>query len=512
MANLLLINADSPETRVALIEDGTLAELHVERDGDHGIVGNIYKGRVVRVLPGMQAAFVDIGIGRAAFLYAGDVEHGPALRETREGDPEMPVSQAPAIRQAPPIQQLLREGQELLVQVAKEPIGTKGARITSHISLAGRQLVLMPTVSHVGVSRRITDDAERERLREAVERIRPAASGDDQDNGEPPGFIVRTVAEGQSESNLQADMAFLLKLWRDIERRAGEARSPSLIYRDLDLSLRMVRDLFSEDIERLVIDDVNEYERIREFVGNFMPLLEERVELYQDSDPIFDGFGVELEIDRATDRKVWLKSGGYLVIDQSEALTSIDVNTGRFVGYRNLQDTIVKTNLEAVKEVVNQLRLRNIGGLIIIDFIDMEREADRNKVWQALQTALKADRTRTNVLEISALGLVEMTRKRVRESLLRQLTEPCPYCAGRGYLKSATTVCYDVLREIRRQAASLPGPTIVVAVHPQVADLLADEEQDYLEHLERRFARKISVLAESQFHVEQFEIRVNVDK
>ena len=417
MSNLLLINADGPEKRVALIENNVLAELQVERVAERGIVGNIYKGRVVRVLPGMQAAFVDIGIGRAGFLYAADVVAlgSPALDDD-DGEADQEGALAQRLRETPAIETLLREGQELLVQVSKEPIGTKGARITSYVSLPGRQLVLMPTVDHVGVSRRITSDVERERLRELVERIRP----------EKVGFIVRTVAEGQTEENLLADMEFLRKLWDDIDQRAAEARAPSLIYRDLDLSLRTVRDLFSTEIDRLVVDDPDELERIKEFVAKFVPHHQQAVELYDGREPLFDAYGIELEVDRSLDRKVWLKSGGYLVIDQTEALTSIDVNTGRFVGHRNLDDTILKTNLEAVKELVTQLRLRNIGGLIIIDFIDMEREPDRQQVWRALQHALKADRTRTNVLEISELGLVEMTRKRVREE-----SDPAAYGALR---------------------------------------------------------------------------------
>jgi len=506
MSKVLLINADGPEKRVAVVEDGVLAELHVERRGDHGIVGNIHKGRVVRVLPGMQASFVDVGIGRAAFLFAADVrdlsEH-LADDESPEDDGTLKKPMLPGVtRTPPPIQRLLRDGQELLVQVSKEPIGSKGARITSYISLPGRRLVLMPTVDHVGISRRITDEAERERLREILERIRPPNTG----------FIVRTVAEGQDESILSADMDYLLKLWADIDQRAEAQRAPALLYRDLDLSLRMVRDLFAQDIDRLVIDDSDEFDRVKEFVEKFMPHFKNPIELYTGNEPLFDTFGVAVDIERAIDRRVWLKSGGYLVIDQSEALTAIDVNTGRFVGYRNLDDTILRTNLEAVKEVVTQMRLRNIGGLVIIDFIDMEREADRQKVWSALQEALKSDRMRTNALEISALGLVEMTRKRVRESLLRQFTEPCPFCAGKGYLKSAITVCYDVLREIRRQSPSLPGETLIVAVNPEVANLLADEEQEHLELLERRFGKVIVVDPRPSFHIEQFEIHVNVDQ
>ncbi|MCC6746646.1 MAG: Rne/Rng family ribonuclease [Deltaproteobacteria bacterium] len=503
MSCLLLINADGPEKRVALLENGDLTEVYVERSRDRGIVGNVYKGRVVRVLPGMQAAFVDIGLSKAAFLYAGDAPGGED--EPRKGRSSVGSDSAPEgeelereVVEQVPIQHRVREGQELLVQVAKEPIGTKGARVTSYISLPGRHLVYMPTVDHVGISRRITSEAERRRLKELVEGMRPPGTG----------AIVRTVAEGASEESLRADMELLVKLWEETQRRAEGAKAPALLYSDLDLSLRAVRDLFSDAVERLIIDDQGEYARVTDFVSAFLPQRLPALELYQGNEPLFDAYGVELELDRAIDRKVWLKSGGYLIIDQGEALTAIDVNTGRFVGRRNLEDTITKTNLEAVKEVVAQLRLRNIGGLIVIDFIDMDREANRQKVGRSLEQALQADRVKSNVLEISALGLVEMTRKRVRESLSRQLTEACPYCEGRGFVKSALTVCYEVLREIRRQAPTLPGQGVLVCVHPDVADLLAESEQDHLLVLERRYGKALQVEAQQNFHLEQFEIHV----
>jgi ribonuclease G len=356
----------------------------------------------------------------------------------------------------------------------------------------------MPNVDHVGISRRIVSDKERKRLREIIEAIRPPGAG----------FIVRTVAEGQSKEMLQADMEFLLQLWNDIIERNATENAPALLYKDLDLSLRVVRDLFSPTVEKLLVDDPGEHERLRRFSAAFLPGHPGVVELYTGAEPLFDAYGIEMEVDRALERKVWLKSGGYLVIDQSEALTSVDVNTGRFVGRRNLEDTITKTNLEAVREVVNQLRLRNLGGIIIIDFIDMERESNRDKVWRALQEALKSDRAKCNVLKISDLGLVEMTRKRVRESLGQQFTETCPYCEGKGYIKAPLTVCYEVLREIRRQAPSLPGDGITVCVHPEVADLLAASEQDHVALLERRCGKAIEVKAEPGFHVEQFEIHV----
>ncbi|MCK5797750.1 MAG: Rne/Rng family ribonuclease, partial [Deltaproteobacteria bacterium] len=402
----------------------------------------------------------------------------------------------------PPIQERLHEGEEVLVQVSKDPIGTKGARITSYVSLPGRHLVLMPTVDHVGVSRRITDEDERQRLREIVESIRP----------EGVGFIVRTVAEGHDEESLRADMTFLLKLWKDIERRRDAARSPSLIYADLDLPLRMVRDIVSADVPKVIVDDVEEYSRVADFIAAFMPHYEDCLELYQGREPLFDAYGIEHEIARALDRKVWLKSGGYLVIDQGEALTAIDVNTGRYVGRRNLEDTITRTNLEAVRELSTQLRLRNMGGIIIIDIIDMELETNRQKVWRTLNEALAADRARSNILPISDLGLVEMTRQRVRDSLYRQLAEPCSHCEGRGVVKTALTVCYEVLREIGRQAANLPGSALTVCVHPEVADLLADAEREHLVRLERRLAKDVAVASRPNFHVEQFEIHVKLEE
>jgi len=505
-SNLLLVNATGPEKRVALMESGQLAELYVERRRDGGIVGNIYKGRVVRILPGMQAAFVEIGVGRAAFLYVADAggQVGDykslfyADQEEKEEEDVLPRDELTRAMRQTPIQDRIKEGQEIVVQVAKEPIGTKGARVTTYISLPGRHLVFMPTVDHIGISRRIIPEEERLRLRELVDGIRPPGAG----------FIVRTVAEGQSLEILKADMSFLLKLWEDILQRKNKKQVPSLLYQELDLTLRAVRDLFSSEVDQLIVDDPEEYERMGRFIATYAPHYRHMLKKYEDNEPLFDYYDIELEVDRSLERKVWLKSGGYLIIDQGEALTSIDVNTGRYVGRRNLEDTITRTNLEAVKEVVHQLRLRNIGGIIVIDFIDMERESNRDKVWRTLQEALQADRAKSNVLKISDLGLVEMTRKRVRESLVKQLTEPCPYCEGRGYVKSNVTVCYDVLGEIRRQAENLPGETIEVCVHPVVADLLAATEHEHVSVLEQRFGKSIVVTARPDFHCEQFEIHV----
>jgi len=502
MANELVINTASHETRIALIENGTIAELYIERSRVKGIVGNIYMGKVVRVLPGMQAAFVDIGLEKAAFLYVADVFDAIEEYESfMEGGDKKPGQQSdePSLHPMHPIEELLQEGQEIVVQVSKEPLGTKGARITAHISLPGRHLVYMPTVDHVGVSRRIEDEVERERLKEVVERLRPQGGG----------FIVRTVSEGKSEEDLTADMQYLTKLWGEIAKRKETASAPSLIHSDLDVTQKVVRDILTESVDRIMVDSKPEYDKIVQFITTFMPKMKYSIELYDEEEPIFDHFGLEVEISRALGRKVWLKSGGYIIIEQTEALTAIDVNTGRFVGKHNLEDTILKTNLEAVKEIAYQLRLRNIGGIIIIDFIDMEKEVNREKVFTALEEALKADKSKTNILKISELGLVEMTRKRVRESIGRMLCEPCPYCEGRGYVKSKTTVCHELFRELRREMLDVHGAKVMLTVHPQVADLLYDEERRGLEELEKRFKKRISVRAKPGFHQEQFEIAIS---
>ncbi len=505
MANhLLVVNCDGPETRVALIEQGQLAELYIERRRERGIVGNIYKGRVSRVLPGMQASFVDIGEDKAAFLYVADVRGAPEDYkglfldddEARQSHDELPKDEMAKAARGDRIEQLLKEGQEVLVQVAKGPIGTKGARATSYVSLPGRHLVFMPTVNHVGISRRIGPDKERKRLRTIIDSMRPPGAG----------FIVRTVAEGISERDLHADMEFLIKLWNSILKRKETAKAPALLYNDLDLLLRTVRDLFTSEVEKLIVDSRPEYERVLKFVQAFMPDFVHRVELYDGREPIFDGYGIESEIDRALARKVTLKSGGSLVIDQGEALTAIDVNTGKFVGRRNLEETITKNNLEAVKEIADQLRLRNVGGIIVLDFIDMDRQQNREKVSKALNEALRHDKARANVTTISELGLVEMTRKRTRESLLRSLTESCFYCEGKGYLKSKTTICYEMLRELRREAGAISSETIQVICHPEIADLLATTDQQYVDELEKRLQKRIVIKARERCHLEEYQI------
>ncbi|TQF12352.1 Rne/Rng family ribonuclease, partial [Myxococcus llanfairpwllgwyngyllgogerychwyrndrobwllllantysiliogogogochensis] len=720
MSSILVINAAGRETRVALVENGHIAEFYLERKKDKGVVGNIYKGRVVRVLPGMQAAFVDIGLEKAAFLYVSDVVYDPdfarAQFELTEGEhedaPDVPteseadaaeeaardagpsvdveaeaaelagedqahrteslprdtimelaanapsievpsapseapggesVEEAPAataeatvtvvatevtvsaepaapvvetasvaiavleaspaegtseastestplsdetatalaVAMIPPeppphaatalselippptgeeaavaarpaevsgerrapreareareprarekekdkgrhkqddkrrdkhdegggkekvkqrrtdkIEDLLKVGQEVVVQISKDPIGTKGARLTSHISIPGRQLVFMPTVDHVGISRRISNEKERRRLREIVDRLRPPGTG----------FIVRTVAENVPQEKLESDIRFLIEVWNQVVRKNEKRGGPGLLHPDLDLILRATRDLFAHDVEKLVVDDREEYERILGFVTAQDPALRDRVALHEGDDTVFDAYGIEQELQRATQRKVWLKSGGYLIIDQAEALTAIDVNSGRYVGKKSLEETITKINVEAAKEIVYQLRLRNIGGIIICDFIDMEKAQNRDKVFKSLQEALGRDKAKTNVLRISELGLVEMTRKRVRESIGRVLHEDCPYCDGNGFVKTATTVAYEIFREIRREAPGYKDSTLVINCNAEVARLLQGEERNELRHLMDRYNKSIQVKAQQNYHREQYDI------
>ncbi|HPM41511.1 MAG TPA: Rne/Rng family ribonuclease [bacterium] len=502
MPNELIVNVTLGETRVARLENGVVTDLTIERKREEEVVGNIYKGRVVRVMPGMQAAFIDIGLERTAFLHASDVvrdltrfeEEGEEKRDIDEDDEEPP---RPRRQQGDrSIENVLKDGKEILVQVEKEPLGSKGARVTSHISLPGRYLVYMPTVEHVGVSRRIGDASERGRLKDMIRRLKKGAGG----------FIVRTVSSGVTEREFGEDVDYLTGAWKEIERKAAPAKAPSLIHAELDVLSRVVRDQFTPDVDRLVVDSKEAYREICDFVESFMPKGRDRVELYEGSEPVFDAFGIEIEITRALGQKVWLKSGGYIIIEQTEALTAIDVNTGRFVGRRNVEDTILKTNLEAVKEIVYQLRLRSIGGIIIIDFIDMEIGANRTKVYNALKEALRSDKARTTISKISELGLVEMTRKRTREDLRRQLTNTCQYCEGKGYLKSPTTITYEIFRELVREAPELRGKQAMVLCHPSVAGVLYDEERAQLEELEARFGKRIHVKSMADYHLEQFDV------
>jgi ribonuclease G len=510
MASEIIVNATDWETRVALVENKVLVELYIEHKKDKGTLGNVYKGRVSRVLPGMQAAFMDIGLEKAGFLYVSDIDfkdimlehdnllgevgidHAVGSMEDSKEYTSMESSPAPPL----PIEEMLREGQEILVQISKNPLGFKGARVTSYVSLPGRYLVFMPTINQVGISRRIESEEERERLRQIVMELKPPGSG----------YIIRTASQGQHREELENDVIYLNKLWQNIKKKAKKTRAPNMIYQDLDLILRAIRDLVTKDVENIIIDNEEAYKHCTKFVESYLPHLSKNIKLYEGKENIFDYYGFEVEISRSLGRKIWLKSGGNITIDQTEALTAIDVNTGKFVGKRNLEDTILKTNMEAVKEIVYQIRLRNIGGLIILDFIDMEKDSSKEMVYGTLELALKNDRTHTSILKISELGLVEMTRKRVRDSITRILCEPCPYCEGRGTVKSARTVCYDIFREINRVSTASLRQKFFLTVNPSVADLLLDEESDCLEKLEKSLTVQIVIKADSSIHQEIFEI------
>ncbi len=507
MTNELVINARPHETRVALVENAVVVELYINRGSEQELMGNIYLGRVVRVLPGMQAAFVDIGIDKPAFLYVADVYNDARHWEQvmlQEGDEDNNSENESPLRMRQlknfdiNIEGLLQEGQDIMVQVSKEPIGTKGARLTSYITLAGRHLVFMPTIDHIGVSRKIEGEKERTRLRKIIQELRPSGEG----------FIVRTVSERAPKEKLKSEMEFLSRLWKTIQERKETSSTPNLLHKELTITLRAVRDLFTKEIDRLVIDSREEYQAIMEFIENFVPSLKYSVELYEGREALFDAYGIEMEISRALNKKIWLKSGGYIVIESTEALATIDVNTGSYVGKRNLEETIVKTNLEAVKEIAYQIRLRNIGGLIVIDFIDMDRESDREKVFLVLNEALEKDRAKTTVLKMSELGLIEMSRKRTRENISLFLTEACFYCDGRGRLKSSTTICYDIFRDLERETVSDEGGKAYLLVNPEIERVLKEEERYSVMELEKKINRRIIIIAKEDFHFEQYEISV----
>ena len=508
MDKKLVINVTEHETRVALLEDGTIVELFIERKDYSDIAGNVYKGRVQRVLPGMQAAFVDIGLDQAAFIYVDDVlgencsefkKIFPIEENEEEEDPEVEIvdpGETLSDRHAH-IEDILTEGQEVMVQVAKSPIGTKGARVTSHISLPGRFLVLMPTSDHVGISRRIEDESERTRLKNLILSLR-------EDN---LGYIVRTAAEGIQKEKLISEMGFLTNLWENIQARYHQASAPAILHQELMASLRAVRDLLTHEAQQLVVDSRTTYSAILTFLDTFMPSLKDSVVLHEGREPIFDAHNLEGDISRALKKKVWLKSGGYIVIEHTEALVAIDVNTGRYVGKHNLEETILKTNLEAVKEIAYQIRLRDIGGIIIIDFIDMEKKVNREKIYNALKEAVKKDRSKTHILPMSDMGLIQMTRKRIRKSLTRLLCEPCFYCDGEGYLMSGQSICHNIYREVLRDNQDLsPGGRLTLRVNPDIAELLHDDQNHIILSLERTIGKQIVVYPHAEFHMEEFDI------
>lgn len=484
MSEEILINVTPQETRVAVVENGVLQEVLIERARCRGLVGNIYKGVVCRVLPGMQAAFIDVGLERAAFLHASDIA-------TSE------IEGVATARNGGTINELLHEGQELLVQVIKDPLGTKGARLTTHVTIPSRYLVFMPNAGNVGVSQRIEDEAERQRLREIIAEGAQA---------EGHGFIVRTAAEGVDAEALRADMDFLIRLWHAIRDRAAEAGPGSIVHEDLPLGSRVLRDLVGSEVEKVRVDSRETFQKLQSFAAEYVPEVADKLEYYPGERPIFDLYGIEDEIQKALERKVQLKSGGYLIIDQTEAMTTIDVNTGAYVGHRNLEETIFKTNLEAAQAIARQLRLRNLGGIIIIDFIDMTDEEHKRQVLRALEKSLERDHAKSHISEVSSLGLVQMTRKRTRESLEHVLCETCPTCGGRGSLKTPETVVYEIFREILREARQFDAQELLVLASQEVVDLLVDEESTSLAELETFIGRPIRFQVESLYTQEQYDV------
>jgi len=483
MSEEILINITPQETRVAVVENGMLQEVFIERTRKRGIVSNIYKGKVCRVLPGMQAAFIEIGLERAAFLHASDIHSDSHSSDNNE---------------TPAITDLVAEGQEKLVQVIKDPIGSKGARLTTHITIPARFLVYMPYSSHIGISQRIEDLEERERLRSLVEK-----SSNDVESG---GFIVRTVAEGIDEAAVRADVIFLQKLWDSIQERAISAKSGTIVYEDFPLSMRAVRDMAGTGLEQIRIDSKEHFDKTTKFVSKFIPELLPGIEYYSGPRPIFDIYSIEDEIQKSLQPKVQLKSGGHLVIDQTEAMTTVDVNTGAFVGHRNLEETIFKTNLEATIAIARQLRLRNLGGIIIIDFIDMENDEHKDQVLRSLERGLEKDHAKSHISEVSSLGLVQMTRKRTRESLEHVLCESCPVCNGRGSVKTPETVAYEIFREILRESRQFEAQTFLVLASQRVVDLMLDEESASVAELEEFIGKPVKFQVEAQYSQELYDV------
>lgn len=499
MAAEILINVRPQETRVAYVESGVLTDLKIERKTSPTLVGSIHRGKVIRVLPGMQAAFVDIGLDKAAFLYVGDIrEDFDESMIDGERDDEL-LTEDDELRTAPktPIQDLIKEGQLILVQVAKDPIGTKGARLTTHISLPGRFTVYLPTVKHLGISRRIESEEERERLKNLVQKINPSG-----------GVIVRTAGDGATEDNLKADIEYLDRLSKEIFKNNEKKKGIGLIHQELDVEQRALRDMMSENVSAVWVDEPEVHKKVEKFVAQLMPKYKQNIILYKEKKPLFDLYDIEMEISRAMDRKVGLKSGGYIVIDEAEALVVVDVNTGRFVGKKDLEDTILKTNLEAAKEIAHQLRIRNCGGIIIIDFIDMEKESHREKILNLMAEELSKDRSRTNIISMSPLGLVEMTRKRIRPSLVKTLCEPCSYCEGKGYTKRKSTVAHEIFRELERDMSDLSNrkSSIVVHCHPAIVEWIYEVEAEAIALVEQRVGKSISFKDEVSYHIEQYEI------
>ena len=557
----MIISSNGHETRVAILEDDLVAEIFVERERNRGVVGNVYKGRVSKVLPGMQSAFVDIGLERDGFLYVSDVINPADLFDDEDDENETKASEAKGNDKRPAgtgrpeqrdnrrggggrgrrddrsgpmqtrpegaearetakdgsgvrrerafnggqearIEDLLKEGQEILVQVAKEPLGTKGARLTSHVTLPGRFLVFMPTVDHIGVSRKIASREERSRLRGIVREFR-------EEHAFAGGVIIRTAAEERSKEDILADLQYFYRIWTDMRQKMDSHRAPAVVYREPSLVAKLLRDLLTDDYTAIRIDHVQEHQRVLEFIERIMPPLVPKVKLYDKDFPIFEEYGVQTELDKALRSKVWLKSGGSIVINQTEALVAVDVNTGRYVGKKTagrLEDTILKTNLEAVKEIVRQIRLRDLGGIIVLDFIDMEEKKNRQKVFQVVEQELRKDRAPSKPLQVSDFGLVIITRKRVKQSLERVLTEPCPYCAGGGTIKSSSTICYEILSEVKKVGGDMDGAGVLLRVNPDIARALKEEERNVIKDLKHLLGKDVIIKPDVHLHHEQFDV------
>ena len=496
MTKEMIISSNGHETMVAILEDDLVAEVFVERERQRGVVGNVYKGRVSKVLPGMQSSFIDIGLERDGFLYVAEVL--ASLDALESGDDGDSGSEKPQ----PKIEDLLKEGQEILVQVVKEPLGTKGARLTSHVTMAGRFMVFMPTVDHVGISRKIEAREERSRLREIVREFRTAREL-------TGGVIIRTAAMGRSQEDIVTDLEAFHGIWKEMRQRTQSSRAPAVVYREQSLVSKLLRDLLTAEFQAIRIDNPQEHQRVVELVEHMLPGLASKVKLYTKPFPIFEEYGVQSEIDRALKSKVWLKSGGSIVINQTEALVAIDVNTGKYVGKKSsgrLEDTIVKTNLEAVKEIVRQIRLRDVGGIIVLDFIDMEEKKNRQKVLQAVELELKKDRSPSKAVQVSDFGLVIITRKRVKQSLERVMTEPCPYCSGTGVIKSSSTICYEILSEVKKIGVDLNGHRLLLRVNPDIARALQEEESAVLRDLRQSIGKDVTLKSDVQLHHEQFDV------
>ena len=517
MQKEMIVSSNGHETMVAILEDDLVAEIFVERERHRGVVGNVYKGRVSKVLPGMQSSFIDLGLERDGFLYVADVIDTLAEFDKLAGDEDDDAAPASGgngsggghrrerDRQDKPLQkieELLKESQEIVVQVVKEPLGTKGARLTTHVTMPGRFLVFMPTVDHIGVSRKIDSREERARLRGIVREFREA-------HGFTGGVIIRTAAGGRPKEDILGDLEAFHKIWTEMRQRNESSRAPAVLFQEQSIVARLLRDLLTEDFQAIRIDNAQEYQRVLELIERIMPSLAPKVKLYSKPYPIFDEYGVQAEIDKALKSKVYLKSGGSIVINQTEALVAIDVNTGRFVGKKTsgrLEDTIVKTNLEAVKEIVRQVRLRDLGGIIVLDLIDMDDKKNRLKVYQAVEQELRKDRSPSKALQVSDFGLVIITRKRVKQSLERVLTEPCPYCAGTGVIKSSATICYEILNEVKKVGPDINGHRLVLRVNPDIARALKDEESGVLKDLRQSIGNDVTIKADVQLHHEQFDV------